>query len=186
MTLYWVLKNLPEIKRFFFSPERLLQGSSFHADKSRREILEHHRSRFPPMAVLKGFLGTYFMPVLWQMILDSVTSKRASLCFWVNTPGFSHHSLNILKQEGRDTDLYQAGVRNTDINDTTLRWQIIPGIHPFNKNNINEGMYTDLSPWRFLWNWVAMRQANRGPTRPPRTKGSATPPIQTSMLSVVP
>lgn len=39
------------------------------------------------------------------------------------------------------------------------------------------------SPWRILWNCVEMRQANSGPTLPPRTNGSATPPIHTSMLS---
>lgn len=42
------------------------------------------------------------------------------------------------------------------------------------------------SPWRILWNCVAMRQDSRGPTRPSLTKGSATPPIHTSMLSGVP
>lgn len=45
---------------------------------------------------------------------------------------------------------------------------------------------THLSPWRTLWNCVAMRQAKRGPTRPLGTKGSATPPSHTSMLSGVP
>lgn len=40
-----------------------------------------------------------------------------------------------------------------------------------------------LSPSRILWNCVAMRQAKRGPTRPPWTKGSATPPRKMSMLS---
>lgn len=64
------------------------------------------------------------MPVLAQMIEDNVTEERAYLCFTVNTPLFSHHSLNILKQQ--------------DINNSTLGWQIIAGIHPYVLDNINE------------------------------------------------
>ena len=41
------------------------------------------------------------------------------------------------------------------------------------------------SPWRIFWNWVAIRQANRGPTLPPRTRGSDAAPSHTSMFLVV-
>lgn len=42
------------------------------------------------------------------------------------------------------------------------------------------------SPSRSFLNWVPMRQARSGPTRPLRSRGSATPPIQMSMLLGVP
>lgn len=43
-----------------------------------------------------------------------------------------------------------------------------------------------LSPSRSFLNWVPMRQARSGPTRPLRSRGSDTPPIQMSMLLGVP
>lgn len=41
------------------------------------------------------------------------------------------------------------------------------------------------SPRRIFWNWVAIKQANRGPTLPPRTRGSDAAPSHTSMFLVV-
>lgn len=102
------------------------------------------------------------MLVLSQMMRASDVSLRAALWASVNTPGFSHHSL-----EGGEN---------------RQRLKVMKATAPEEEAPLVQYR----SPWRILWNWVEIRQANRGPTLPPGTKGSATPPSHTSMLSGVP
>lgn len=107
-----------------------------------------------------GCSGTSVIPVLSQMMRASDVCLRDSLWFSVKTPGFSHQSLKstiCLKNMAICFVLFQ--------------------IH---------FLLAYRSPWRILWNWVAIRQANRGPTLPPRTNGSSTPPSHTSMLPGLP
>lgn len=72
---------------------------SLQADRFRRLMLEQRTSRFLFEMTLKASEGTDVIPVLSQMILDSVAEDRATLWREVKTPGFWYHSLFISKKE---------------------------------------------------------------------------------------
>lgn len=63
-------------------------------------------------------------------------------------------------------------------------------LHKLQSHSVLWGLCTNLlsylSPSRIFLNWVPIRQAMRGPTLPPFTKGSASAPIQMSIFFGVP
>ena len=117
MTVNLVLRNLSKIKRSVVSPEKFEQRSvSIQADRFRRGRLEHGTRGFLFEMTLRVSRGTEVIPVLSQITLDKVMEERVLLCLEVNTPGFSHHSLEILKEEGNQTHYHQANTTKTDNN----------------------------------------------------------------------
>lgn len=139
--------------------------SSFQGLRSKTGMLLQGVYPDPRGRNRKGCSGVSVIPVLSQMIRARDVSLKDSLWASVKTPVFSHQSLRMI---------------------TFDHVQTVSDSNPTGSIMVREKLKSYRSPSRIFWNCVEMRQAKRGPTLPPRTKGSATPPSHTSMLSGVP
>lgn len=138
---------------------------SFHGLRSKLGMLLQGVYPDPRGRNRKGLSGTSVMPVLSQMIRARDVSLKDALWASVKTPVFSHQSLRMIVFDHIKTVRNSNSTRSIKMTKKLRRYR---------------------SPSRIFWNCVAIRQANRGPTLPPRTNGSATPASHTSIFSGVP